>query len=384
MTELGAAPGAAEQETSLCHFVFCMDDSGSMSGRPWQELLKAYQAFLDDRLKQSEDDIISIIVFNNKSRIEAQGVPLKSRPNPKFVSGGTSFGPPLEDAMKVMSEVADGTPILVFMSDGCAGDTQKSFPAAKRMRDMFDDQGLQTHFVGFGHGVNEEELRGMARESAGLHHPARDGGQLLSIFSDIAVTTSAAVTDKKVFALMLSSQNFEGQAPSKASISLRECDYSFDDLKAGYEPETLWKTQKRGSTLLMSNVSEIMQSHGTCIHGMMYKSSSSGWIYRNSVDESLQAESKMAYQATRVCGQIFKSVFGELSLKSTFDPEKTAAMRMCQLRHAFRKHSNLQIVLTGVPYASRDKQPVAEEIALSGRIIEDFTTIYEKGRMMST
>merc|ERR1739848_918613 len=104
-----------------------------------------------------------------------------------------------------MSEVADGTPILVFMSDGCAGDTTKSFPAAKRMRDMFDDQGLQTHFVGFGQGVNEEELRSLARESAGLHHAAKEGGQLLSIFSDIAVTTSAAVSDKKVFALMLSS-----------------------------------------------------------------------------------------------------------------------------------------------------------------------------------
>jgi len=182
---------------------------------------------------------------------------------------------------------------------------------------------------------------------------------------------------------MLSSQNFEGQAPSRASISLRECDYSFDDLKAGYEPNTLWKTQKQGAALLMSDVSEVMQSHGTCIHGMMYKSSSSGWIYRNSVDESLQAESKMAHQATRVCSQIFKSVFGELSLKSTFDPEKTAAMRICQLRHAFRKHSNLLTVITGVPYIARDKQPVAKETSLSGSIIEDFTTIYETGRMMS-
>eukprot|EP00971_Amphidinium_carterae_P030834 606581-Amphidinium_carterae.1 len=35
-------------------------------------------------------------------------------------------------------------------------------------------------------------------ETAGLHHPARDGGQLLSIFTDIAVSTNLNITDKKV------------------------------------------------------------------------------------------------------------------------------------------------------------------------------------------
>eukprot|EP00971_Amphidinium_carterae_P070043 1386040-Amphidinium_carterae.1 len=98
-------------------------------------------------------------------------------------------------------------------------------------------------------------------------------------------------------------------------------------------------------------------------------------MYRNSVDESLKAESRMAYQATRVCGQIFRSIFGELSLKSTFDPEKTAALRVCrspsprnlnpptthealsggaifgpkvcQFNHAFAKHGKVEAVVTG-------------------------------------
>jgi len=324
-----------------------------------------------------------MIVFNSNSRIRAKGVPIGSRPKAKYVGGGTRFGPPMEDAIKVMDEVSDGVPILIFMSDGCAGDTQKSFPAAQKMREAFDSQGLQTHFVGFGIGVNEQELRGLATNSAGLHHPARDGGQLLRIFSDIAVTTSCHITDKQVFALMLSSQNFEGHAPSKASISVRECAYSFDDLQAGHAPQDVWKQHERGSAFLMSDVAEVMKSNGTCIHGMMYKSSGSGWMYRNSVDESLKAESTMAFQATRVCGQIFKSVFGELSLKSTFDPEKTAALRMCQLQRAFRKHDSVQTVVTGVPYASRDKQLAVRDPPMAGSLIQDFNTLYEVGKTLS-
>merc|ERR1740121_2532800 len=238
----------------------------------------------------------------------------------------------MKAAIDVMDSVSGGVPILIFMSDGCAGDIKDSFPAATLMRETFDAQGLQTHFVGFGNGVNETELRGLAQHSVGLHHPAKDGGQLLSVFSDIAVTTSSKISDKKVFALMLSSQNFEGHAPSKASISLRDCNYDFKEIKAGHKPEEVYQQHGKEGALLVSDVAEVMKSHGTCIHGMMYKSSASGWIYRNSTDESLKAESTMAYQATRVCGEIFKSVFGELSLKSTFDPERTAVVRMCQLQ----------------------------------------------------
>merc|ERR1712113_75706 len=59
-------------------------------------------------------------------------------------------------------------------------------------------------------------------------------------------------------------------------------------------------------------------------------------------------------------------------------------MRICQLRHAFRKHNSLQTVITGVPYSSHDKKPAAKEVSLSGSIIQDFTSLYETSRTMST
>mmetsp|Transcript_46309 Transcript_46309/g.107760 ORF Transcript_46309/g.107760 Transcript_46309/m.107760 type:complete len:1137 (-) Transcript_46309:94-3504(-) len=377
MQELGPAPGAAEAEKQACHFVFCMDDSGSMRGTPWEELTKAYTAFLDDRLAQDgeNNDLVSIIVFNTSARTQVRAEPLSSKPMPKYGGGGTKFAPALQEALKVLEEVSEGVGILIFMSDGCAGDLALSLPLARQMRETYD--GLQTHFVGFGRGVNESELRSLAQETAGLHHPARDGGQLLSIFTDIAVSTNLNITDKKVFALMLSSQNFNGKPPTKASICVRECPYGFEELHAGHDPDTI----KRGSALILSDVTELMAANGTCVHGMLYRSSGSGWMYRNSVDESLKAESRMAYQATRVCGQIFRSIFGELSLKSTFDPEKTAALRVCQFNHAFAKHGKVEAVVTGVPYTS--VQPALRNLAMSGNLIEDFKSVYDAGRELS-
>jgi len=95
----------------------------------------------------------------------------------------------MTDAIRVMQE-GDGIPVLIFMSDGCAGDTQGSFPLADQMRTAFQARGLQTHFVGFGNNVNVQELRGLAERSGGEYHAAKDGDALSDIFSDIAVTTA--------------------------------------------------------------------------------------------------------------------------------------------------------------------------------------------------
>merc|ERR1712137_1423167 len=171
------------------HFVFCLDDSGSMVGQPWQQVLNAYNAFVDDRLQQDfANETLSIIVFNNSSRVHCRSVALSSRPIPTYNGGGTSFAPPLRDAIQIMKEGC-GVPVLVFMSDGQAYDMTESRSLAHQMKTEFQQLGLQTHFVGFGSNVGAEALRGLADVSGGEYHAAKDGAALSDIFSDIAVTT---------------------------------------------------------------------------------------------------------------------------------------------------------------------------------------------------
>ena len=47
------------------HFVFVLDESSSMSGRPWQDLSNAYYALLARREgDQSQGDFVSVATFS--------------------------------------------------------------------------------------------------------------------------------------------------------------------------------------------------------------------------------------------------------------------------------------------------------------------------------
>ena len=47
-------------EVATFHIVFVLDESGSMSGSKWQELMNAYYSFLTKRTgDQGRDDVVS-------------------------------------------------------------------------------------------------------------------------------------------------------------------------------------------------------------------------------------------------------------------------------------------------------------------------------------
>ena len=45
-------------EATPYHIVFCLDDSGSMGGSPWSQLMDAYKLYLDNT---TERDTISVL-----------------------------------------------------------------------------------------------------------------------------------------------------------------------------------------------------------------------------------------------------------------------------------------------------------------------------------
>lgn len=74
------------------HFIFALDESGSMYGEPWNDLIKALSETID-RIKPLKNAHISVINFNTKAEIIKERV-LCTEVNPSHIPyrcGGTSF-----------------------------------------------------------------------------------------------------------------------------------------------------------------------------------------------------------------------------------------------------------------------------------------------------
>jgi Mg-chelatase subunit ChlD len=102
------------------HFIFMLDDSGSMGGQPWQDLMNAYNGFLDTKIRENSSDLVSVLTYNNNAIIHLQAVDVGSarRFNVPFRSGGTVFHVAFTTAEPLILKACDAIPIMVFMSDG--------------------------------------------------------------------------------------------------------------------------------------------------------------------------------------------------------------------------------------------------------------------------
>merc|ERR1712137_278702 len=118
VTDLGQ-----QMSNNQYHFVFVLDESGSMCGTPWSDLLASYERFRQLRCGDQSNDIISVVTFDSSARTRITGKPSSQaiyRQDPN--SGGTSFNPALMEAFGVLNRFTGYTPVMVFMSDGDCGE----------------------------------------------------------------------------------------------------------------------------------------------------------------------------------------------------------------------------------------------------------------------
>jgi len=108
------------------HFVFVLDESGSMGRGPgsrWDDVLKCQERFRRGRCGDQTNDIISLITFADDAVVHFEG---RAAEQATFMANprrrGTSFIPALQAAFPVLQAQPDCSPVLVFMSDGeCGG-----------------------------------------------------------------------------------------------------------------------------------------------------------------------------------------------------------------------------------------------------------------------
>ncbi len=194
------------------HIVFCLDESGSMSGQKWQEVLTAYQQLLSRRRSdQSEEDLVSVVTFNSTASTVCEAVPLTNAPSSfTYRGGGTSFAPALQVAHQLhANQPSDCTPLLIFMSDG---DNSDSGPTMLAMQQLVAAYGgrtnLQVHTIGFQAGsAGDATLKQMAAVApGGQFHSCQSGVDLSRTFVSIAAGSTAVDGLVQRFGEILSEQ----------------------------------------------------------------------------------------------------------------------------------------------------------------------------------
>jgi uncharacterized protein YegL len=191
--ESSALFDSSKQTAGAFHFVFCLDESGSMSGSPWADVTAAYNRLVQRRCSdQCQGDIVSVVTFSSSPRVQAEAVRIESAPTTlSYYGGGTYFAPALQTCDGVIGRRLSSsfTPILIFMSDGCDGASDGP-QVMQQLRIKYAAHNLQVHTIAFGHS-NNPLLEQMAREGSGQFHTAVDGVQLGQVFGKIAAECTA-------------------------------------------------------------------------------------------------------------------------------------------------------------------------------------------------
>jgi uncharacterized protein YegL len=178
--------GNGGQPPPAAHIIFVLDESGTMRGQPFASLTTAYSSFLRDRRASGQGtcaDVVSTIMFNSSARVTVDCQPITAvKLELTYAGGGTCFGPALREALRQMQK-SRCSPILIFMSDGGAGDGDAEMSA---IRAAYGASGLQVHTISFGSGADQAKLRSLATLGGGSFHAALSGADLIATFKALA------------------------------------------------------------------------------------------------------------------------------------------------------------------------------------------------------
>lgn len=189
-----------QQEAQSFHFVFVLDESGSMSSH-WSSLQEAYQRFLQRRNDdQGGDDYFTVVLFDSSARTICRQQNYTNTPKnlPPLKNGGTTYSAGLEQARQAID--ADRTAssvVMIFMSDGgnCGGigpvELIRQFKQNYNTNHRF-----VCHTIGFGSGIAPgssayQLLASMASTGGGQSYSAMNSIELKNVFGTIAANSTA-------------------------------------------------------------------------------------------------------------------------------------------------------------------------------------------------
>jgi Mg-chelatase subunit ChlD len=195
LREIQLYKNAVQEQRKPYHFIFVLDESGSMAAdNKWTHLTNAYNMCLRKRLEiaqQSSDDIVCIIQFDSNARVTCPATVLSSM-IPQLAQmngGGTNFSPALNKAWEELKNMTNRhTPVLLFMSDG------KGSGGPHEMTKIYSEyhsQGLHVHTIAFGKDADTATLTKLAEAGHGTFHQSITGEDLAKTFVKISTGLTA-------------------------------------------------------------------------------------------------------------------------------------------------------------------------------------------------
>jgi Mg-chelatase subunit ChlD len=174
------------------HWVFCLDESGSMT-KFWDGVVEAYNRFLSKRRSGNQGnplDRVSVVTFDSSARAQLTYKPIEEAAiKLAFKGGGTDFNNALRCVKGLLdSNPSDLPPCIMLMSDG---DGVDGSDAMREIRKSYGARGLQVYTIPFG-GAKMSYLNSLAEIGGGKCTPASDVSQLGQIFTRIATEAGAA------------------------------------------------------------------------------------------------------------------------------------------------------------------------------------------------
>jgi len=174
------------------HIIFVLDQSGSMSNY-WNGVVGAYNKYIARRRQnQSDCDLVSVVQFDDGVNVTVNMKPITQVPDQLgYSGGGTYFLPAALSASELaLSTPSSHVPAIVFMSDGCAYDSNQAASAFSQLNNTLRHQlecELELNVIAFGSGASQAQLMRIAGSSrSGKFHTSADTAELSNIFVQIA------------------------------------------------------------------------------------------------------------------------------------------------------------------------------------------------------
>ena len=200
--EVHGVGGIAPKQEAIATYlerdiVLVVDRSGSMDGKPYQDLCDAVQIFLDT-LKESEvKEYVGLASYSSDSSIDCGFTQeldnINTTVRGKKVTGGTNIGAGISSGYDIITTgrsklFVDRT--IVVMTDGCHNfGTDPLISATSVAAD-----GVTIHAITFGTGADKSRMQKVAQIGGGRYLHADTGTELKNAFKEIALTLTTILT----------------------------------------------------------------------------------------------------------------------------------------------------------------------------------------------
>lgn len=185
------------------HILFVLDDSGSMSGDPSQNLNESMKLAIDEMkaLTMGKKNYfkISVIKFGSQSTILSEAQSEKDIDENNIFqfsgsSGSTNMNAGLRDAEEILKrnggKDTDFTPYIFLLSDGYPDDEQEALNAASDLKAMTIPAGTPKIItIGLGGGVREDSMKQLASTEE-LYVHLQQPEDMVRFFPNIGTATA--------------------------------------------------------------------------------------------------------------------------------------------------------------------------------------------------